>query len=157
MRLIVGALALLLLGSSIAMSPAEAHHGRRVDFGPWNGVVACESEGRAAVISRGTPYHGLFQFSESTWDNMANRRDRSNLLRRPPSQYTVAQQLRQAEYLRTLDGIGHWPVCGRRYGDGTPPIWVTGEREIKHPKRCAKNLRTHWDFPKRIARSVCGA
>ena len=156
-------LVLGLLLSLTAVSTAHPDHEgsewpteRLVDAGPWNGVIQCESNGRAAVVSRGTPYHGLVQFWIPTWRATALSAGKPRLARKLPSEAPMAQQLRQAERLRRSAGLGQWPVCGRRYGDGTGPLVISGEVPPKYPHRCVKNLRRHHGFTRKAARSICG-
>lgn len=137
---------------------AGAHgEGRWVDFGPWNGVVKCESLGDADVYNTGgSGAAGLFQFMPRTWNWVAEVHDRPRLVGKDPATRTAAQQLRQAIRLRDMrhGGIRHW-VCGYRYGDGSGPVWVHDDRIPKRPYRCARNLRRKWDLPRRVTNSVC--
>lgn len=168
--------------AAVAPAGASDPEGRWVDFGKWNGVVDCESSPNASARALVTPFgvplapsatteaarevrvdqagsardRGAFQFIPSTWDSVARLRGKPHLIGDDPRTKTLAQQLRQAEWLRRHDGIGHW-TCGYRYGDGTGPRWVTGEiRTPKNPERCARNLRRHWGRSRSVARTVCG-
>lgn len=71
----------------------------------WDAVAACESGGNWA-INTGNGYYGGLQFSLGTW--------RSNGGTGMPHQASRAEQIRVAENTLRTQGIGAWPVCGRR-------------------------------------------
>lgn len=169
MRMMVAGLVAVSL--SVSAAAADEPDGRWVDFGPWNGVVDCESsptpgyphltarhhptkraaEVRADQVSW-TSDRGVFQFQQRSWDWVAPQA----LVGVDPRRQTLKRQLRQAQRLRDIDGggISHW-VCGYRYGDGTGPRFVTGELvSPANPARCAERLARH--TKRRIADSVCG-
>lgn len=173
MKLTIG---LALWAVLIAGAPAGAHNveGRWVDFGKWNGVVDCESspvgtayvpahhpvkaraEVRVDQVSWTWDYGG-FQFQRNTWDNVAQRRGKTHLIGKDPRTVTLAQQIRQAQWLRKNVGIWQWS-CGYRYGDGTGPRFVTGEWKLpSNPEGCARNLDLYHGVRTRVARSVCNA
>ena len=158
---------------------ADAHEdlpGRWLDAGNWNGVIACEAGPnnhhgtphmvphhhplkRSAEVradSRGhTPDLGVVQFIEKTWNNVSSLRGAHWLVGRDPRTVTLAEQMRNAQWLRTNVGIFQWS-CGYRYGDGTGPRWVTGVwKESPHPRKCARNLHRHHGFKWSVAASIC--
>lgn len=71
----------------------------------WDAVAACESGGNWA-INTGNGYHGGLQFALGTW--------RSNGGSGMPEHASRAEQIRVAENVLDSQGIGAWPVCGRR-------------------------------------------
>lgn len=71
----------------------------------WDAVAACESGGNWA-INTGNGFYGGLQFSLSTW--------RSNGGSGMPNQASREEQIRVAENVLRTQGIGAWPVCGRR-------------------------------------------
>ncbi len=174
--------AVVLASGLVITTPptASAHEepssqGRWVDFGKWNGVVACEAspisnyphlvprkhkarykaEVRADIHNVWSGADGPFQFLKSTWNSVAKARGKERFIGRDPHEQTLAQQLRQAQWLRKNVGIRQW-VCGYRYGDGTGPRYVTGEvRTPRYPRKCARNLRRHHGVKWRVAKSVC--
>lgn len=108
--------------------PAGAIQGPQLlDFGPWNGLVVCESGGNAAAQS-GHGDYGLFQFRQPTWNNVARSAGRTDLVGRQPHTVAVQDQYAMAVQLRDMPGggIGHWS-CGWRYGDGTGPVTVAND------------------------------
>lgn len=165
-------LATLLIGN-----PAEAQApGRWVDFGKWNGVVACEAsptranphlvknrsskryraEVRADALNPYSGTKGSLQFMQGTWNAVAQRRGISRLVGDDPRTASLATTMRQAQWLRRNVGLSQWS-CGYRYGDGTGPRYVTGERRMPaKPKRCSRNLHDKHGLSWSVSRSVCG-
>jgi len=72
----------------------------------WAALAQCESGGRVSVVSAGGTYHGLYQFSVSTWQSLGG----SGL----PSQASASEQTMRAQMLYKRSGAGQWPVCGSR-------------------------------------------
>ncbi|HKP40040.1 MAG TPA: transglycosylase family protein [Mycobacterium sp.] len=95
---IAGALALAPM--ALATGTASAESG--VD---WDAVAACESGGNWSIAT-GNGYYGGLQFTMGTWH--ANGGSGS------PSQASREEQIRVAENVLRTQGIGAWPVCGRR-------------------------------------------
>ena len=71
----------------------------------WDAVAQCESGGNWAIAT-GNGYFGGLQFSPGTW--------RSNGGSGMPNQASREEQIRVAENVLRSQGIGAWPVCGRR-------------------------------------------
>jgi resuscitation-promoting factor RpfE len=71
----------------------------------WDAIAACESGGNWA-ISTGNGYSGGLQFTPSTW--------RANGGSGSPHGASREEQIRVAEHVLRTQGIGAWPVCGRR-------------------------------------------
>ncbi|WP_227423169.1 resuscitation-promoting factor [Pengzhenrongella sicca] len=72
----------------------------------WAALAACESGGRADAVSSNGLYHGLYQFSVSTWSSVGG----SGL----PSQASADEQTARAQALYNRSGAGQWPHCGPR-------------------------------------------
>ncbi|WP_345711113.1 ubiquitin-like domain-containing protein [Kineococcus glutinatus] len=72
----------------------------------WAALAACESGGNPGIVSSSGRYHGLYQFSVSTWRAVGG----SGL----PSQASAAEQTYRAKLLYARAGAGQWPVCGKR-------------------------------------------
>jgi uncharacterized protein YabE (DUF348 family) len=75
----------------------------------WAALARCESGGRASVVSANGMYHGLYQFSVSTWQSLGG----SGV----PSQASAAEQTAMAAKLYARSGAGQWPVCGSHLFD----------------------------------------
>jgi nucleoid-associated protein YgaU len=77
----------------------------------WDAVAQCESGGNWA-INTGNGFFGGLQFTLSTW--------RANGGVGNPANASRAEQITVAERVLRSQGIGAWPVCGRRAGNITP-------------------------------------
>lgn len=71
----------------------------------WDAIAACESGGNWST-NTGNGYYGGLQFTLGTW--------RANGGRGMPHNASKAEQIRVAENTLRSQGIGAWPVCGRR-------------------------------------------
>jgi hypothetical protein len=71
----------------------------------WDAVAQCESGGNWA-INTGNGYFGGLQFALGTWRGHGG----SGM----PHQASREEQIRVAENVLQTQGIGAWPVCGRR-------------------------------------------
>ncbi|GAB3221707.1 resuscitation-promoting factor [Kineococcus gypseus] len=80
--------------------------GGGVDSLNWSALAACESGGNPGIVSASGKYHGLYQFSVSTWRAVGG----SGL----PSQASASEQTYRAKLLYQRAGAGQWPVCGKR-------------------------------------------
>ncbi len=95
---IAGALALAPM--ALATGTANADSGVN-----WDAVAACESGGNWNT-NTGNGYYGGLQFTMSTW--------RANGGTGSPHNASRAEQIRVANNVLNSQGIGAWPVCGRR-------------------------------------------
>ncbi|MFB9375738.1 ubiquitin-like domain-containing protein [Kineococcus gynurae] len=80
--------------------------GGGADSRNWGALAACESGGNPSIVSSNGKYHGLYQFSVSTWRSVGG----SGL----PSQASAGEQTYRAKLLYQRSGAGQWPVCGKR-------------------------------------------
>ena len=71
----------------------------------WDAVAACESGGNWGTAT-GNGYYGGLQFTMSTW--------RANGGSGSPHRASRDEQIRVANNVLKTQGIGAWPVCGRR-------------------------------------------
>lgn len=71
----------------------------------WDAVAACESGGNWA-INTGNGFYGGLQFTLGTWH--------ANGGSGMPQNASREEQIRVAENVLRTQGIGAWPVCGRR-------------------------------------------
>jgi resuscitation-promoting factor RpfE len=85
-------------------APAPEHVKRAYTVN-WDAIAGCESGGNWA-ISTGNGYAGGLQFTPSTWH--------SNGGAGSPNGASRDEQIRVAENVLHSQGIGAWPVCGRR-------------------------------------------
>ncbi len=71
----------------------------------WDAIAACESGGNWS-INTGNGYSGGLQFTPGTW--------RANGGSGSAASASREEQIRVAENVLHSQGIGAWPVCGRR-------------------------------------------
>ncbi|MBD3689992.1 transglycosylase family protein [Nanchangia anserum] len=96
-------------GGGAAASPVPAApQGSAPSSGVWAALAQCESGGNPSAVSANGMYHGLYQFSVSTWRAMGG----SGL----PSQASAAEQTQRAQALQARAGWGQWPACARSLG-----------------------------------------
>jgi hypothetical protein len=85
--------------------PRERHEPQQVAIpAHLAAIAACESGGNPQAVSADGQYHGLFQFSQATWNATGGQGS--------PSSASVAEQVKRAEILYAQSGPGQWPVCG---------------------------------------------
>ncbi len=95
-----------IVGSALAVAPIALAGTAHADGGVnWDAVAQCESGGNWSIAT-GNGYYGGLQFSMGTW--------RANGGSGSPHQASRAEQIRVAENVLRSQGIGAWPVCGRR-------------------------------------------
>ena len=102
---VVAAACVSVAGSGLFTGTAVAAPGVN-----WDAIAQCESGGNWA-INTGNGYYGGLQFKLSTW--------RANGGVGNPASATREQQIAVAERVLVSQGIGAWPVCGKRAGDIT--------------------------------------
>lgn len=73
----------------------------------WDAIAQCESGGNWAIAT-GNGFYGGLQFTLSTW--------RSNGGTGMPQNASREEQIRVANNVLATQGIGAWPVCGKRAG-----------------------------------------
>ena len=95
---IAGALAVAPM--ALATGTANAESGVN-----WDAVAACESGGNWGTAT-GNGYYGGLQFTIGTW--------RANGGAGSPQHASREEQIRVAENVLRSQGLGAWPVCGRR-------------------------------------------
>ncbi|PZR54410.1 resuscitation-promoting factor [Xylanimonas oleitrophica] len=93
-------------GAAPEAAPAPAPAAPTDDV--WARLAQCESGGRPDVVSSNGLYHGLYQFSVSTWQSVGG----TGL----PSQASPAEQTERAKILQARSGWGQWPACSRKLG-----------------------------------------
>lgn len=94
---ITGALVAVPFGLATGTASAAKHN--------WDGVAQCESGGNWG-INTGNGYYGGLQFTMGTW--------RANGGSGSPHHASREEQIRVANNVLSSQGIGAWPVCGRR-------------------------------------------
>ena len=90
----------LAFGGALAMAPAASAT-------DWDAIAQCESGGNWSTDT-GNGYKGGLQFLPSTWRANGGKGDPSNASRE--------EQIAVAEKVKDSQGIGAWPVCGKKGG-----------------------------------------
>lgn len=103
--------------ATVTINAAEAQADPGAD---WNSIASCESSGNWSIHTG--LFEGGLQFLPSTW--IANG---GGQYAQHAYQATPAQQVAVAEKVLATQGIGAWPVCGRRAGN---PIAAPLKRAI---------------------------
>ncbi|MEW2592989.1 transglycosylase family protein [Micromonospora aurantiaca] len=82
----------------------------------WDAVARCESGGNWK-INTGNGYYGGLQFSRATWNGYGGQKyaARADLASR-------SEQIAVAEKVLRGQGIGAWPVCGKKGGSASTAI-----------------------------------
>lgn len=107
-RIAVGALvAGATTGAAALFGPAAPASASSVN---WDAVAQCESGGNWH-INTGNGYYGGLQFSRGTWNGYGGQKyaSRADLASR-------GEQIAIAEKVLAGQGIGAWPVCGKKGG-----------------------------------------
>ncbi|MDO3685585.1 transglycosylase family protein [Micromonospora sp. C28ISP2-4] len=114
----------------------------------WDAVARCESGGNWK-INTGNGYYGGLQFSRATWNGYGGKKyaARADLASR-------SEQIAVAEKVLRGQGIGAWPVCGRKGGSASSGSAAAGERATTKavPRKAApKRAATRKAAPQRPA------
>ncbi|MEV4708837.1 transglycosylase family protein [Actinoplanes sp. NPDC049316] len=95
-------------GTMALLAPASAAQAK--SSVNWDAVAQCESGGNWS-INTGNGYYGGLQFSRSTWKAYGGTKYASTA-----NKASRSQQIRIAEKVLDGQGIGAWPVCGKKAG-----------------------------------------
>jgi resuscitation-promoting factor RpfE len=97
---------LATFAGALAVAPMALGTGTaNADGVNWDAVAACESGGNWSTAT-GNGYYGGLQFTMGTW--------RANGGSGSPHNASREEQIRVANNVLKSQGIGAWPVCGRR-------------------------------------------
>ncbi|MET8837952.1 transglycosylase family protein [Micromonospora sp. NPDC004540] len=125
-RTAVGALVVgAATGAAALLGPAAPASAASVN---WDAIAQCESGGNWH-INTGNGYYGGLQFSRSTWNGYGGQKyaSRADLASR-------GEQIAIAEKVLDGQGIGAWPVCGKK-GGSTKKYASRDSGSTKSPKR----------------------
>ena len=106
-RLALSLTAAGVAGTAALLGPASAAQASGVN---WDAVAQCESGGNWS-INTGNGYYGGLQFSRSTWKANGGGKYASTA-----DKASRSEQIRIAENVLDGQGIGAWPVCGKKAG-----------------------------------------
>ena len=105
-RVAIGFIAAAATGTAVLLGPAAPAQAAV----NWDAVAKCESGGNWS-INTGNGYYGGLQFSRSTWTGNGGGKYASTA-----NKATRAEQIAVAERVLKSQGIGAWPVCGKKAG-----------------------------------------
>jgi hypothetical protein len=107
-RIALGIVAAGTAGTAALLGPASAAQaGSSVN---WDAVAQCESGGNWS-INTGNGYYGGLQFTRGTWKAYGGTKYASTANRA-----SRGQQIAVAERVLRGQGVGAWPVCGKKAG-----------------------------------------
>lgn len=116
----------------------------------WDAIARCESGGNWK-INTGNGYYGGLQFSRATWNGYGGKKyaARADLASR-------SEQIAVAEKVLRGQGIGAWPVCGRKGGSASAAATRSERATTKAaPKKAApKRAAARKATPERAATRV---
>jgi LysM repeat protein len=96
----------IAVGAPLAIAATPAQASPSVN---WDAIAQCESGGNWG-INTGNGFYGGLQFTSSTWKAYGGQG--------APQSASRTQQIAVAERVLQGQGIGAWPVCGKRAGSG---------------------------------------
>jgi resuscitation-promoting factor RpfA len=105
-RIALGVVAAGTVGTAVLLGPASAAQASV----NWDAVAQCESGGNWST-NTGNGFYGGLQFSRSTWRAYGGGAYASTA-----DDASRSEQIRIAEKVLDGQGIGAWPVCGRKGG-----------------------------------------
>ena len=104
----------------------------------WDAIAQCESGGNWK-INTGNGYYGGLQFSRSTWKAYGGGKYAGTA-----NKASRAEQIRIAEKVLDGQGIGAWPVCGKKAGSTKSyKARNTGGSSSSGKKATASRTTTH--------------
>src|SRR3954453_13194780 len=106
-RLALGLTAAGVAGTAALLGPASPAQASSVN---WDAVAQCESGGNWS-ISTGNGFYGGLQFTRGTWKAYGGGKYASTA-----NKASKSEQIRIAEKVLRGQGIGAWPVCGKKAG-----------------------------------------
>lgn len=102
-----------LIAAGVTLTVTEV---ARADPGvSWDSIAACESSGNWSIHTGN--FEGGLQFLPSTWKAYGGGQYAAHAY-----QATREQQISIAQKVLAGQGIGAWPLCGKRAGDSTPHV-----------------------------------
>jgi nucleoid-associated protein YgaU len=107
-RIALGIVAAGTAGTAALLGPAGAAQAK--SSVNWDAIAQCESGGNWS-INTGNGYYGGLQFSRGTWTANGGGKYASTA-----NQASRSEQISVAERVLDHQGIGAWPVCGRKGG-----------------------------------------
>jgi len=119
-----------------AVAPLLASAPAHADSVNWDAIAQCES-GNNWSISTGNGFYGGLQFTQGTWNAYGGGKYASTANRASRS-----QQIAVAEKVLQGQGIGAWPVCGKRAGSSASYTNRNSEGSSRSSQRSESSTRS---------------
>ncbi|HVV11555.1 transglycosylase family protein [Amycolatopsis sp.] len=119
---------------AIAATPAQAASVN------WDAIAQCESGGNWNT-NTGNGYYGGLQFTQSTWKAYGGTGS--------PQGASREQQIAVAERVLQGQGLGAWPVCGKKGGSASSSSKSTSSKKTAAPKATTPKKSTS-STPKKV-------
>ena len=119
-----------------AVAPLLASAPAHADSVNWDAIAQCES-GNNWSTSTGNGYYGGLQFSQGSWNAYGGGKYASTANRASRS-----QQIAVAEKVLAGQGIGAWPVCGKRSGSSASYTNRNTESSSRSSQRSESSTRS---------------
>jgi len=132
-RLALGLTAAGVAGTAALLGPASAAQASSVN---WDAIAQCESGGNWS-INTGNGFYGGLQFTKGTWRAYGGAKYASTA-----NKASRSEQISIAEKVLRGQGIGAWPVCGKK-GGSSKHYKGTNTSGSKSHKSTSHNSSTH--------------
>jgi nucleoid-associated protein YgaU len=119
-----------------AVAPLLASAPAHADSVNWDAIAQCES-GNNWSINTGNGFYGGLQFTQGTWNAYGGGKYASTANRASRS-----QQIAVAEKVLQGQGIGAWPVCGKRAGSSASYTNRNSEGSSRSSQRSESSTRS---------------
>jgi LysM repeat protein len=145
-RIALGIVAAGTAGTAALLGPASAAQAK--SSVNWDAVAQCESGGNWS-INTGNGYYGGLQFTRGTWKAYGG-----NKYAGTANQASRSEQIAVAERVLKGQGIGAWPVCGKKAGStkhykathSASQRKVTSHKKATSDKKAAPVVSTGRDY-----------
>ena len=132
-RLALGLTAAGVAGTAALLGPASPPQASSVN---WDAIAQCESGGNWS-INTGNGFYGGLQFTKGTWRAYGGAKYASTA-----NKASRSEQISIAEKVLRGQGIGAWPVCGKK-GGSSKHYKATNTSGSKSHKSSSHKSSTH--------------
>jgi LysM repeat protein len=148
-RLALGLTAAGVAGTAALLGPASPAQASSVN---WDAIAQCESGGNWG-INTGNGFYGGLQFTRGTWKAYGGTKYASTA-----NKASRSEQIAIAEKVLRGQGIGAWPVCGKKAGSskhhkGTNTGGSKSHGSSSH-KATSHKATSHKATPHKVTRST---
>ena len=133
-RLALGLTAAGVAGTAALLGPASPAQASSVN---WDAIAQCESGGNWS-INTGNGFYGGLQFTRGTWKAYGGTKYAGTA-----NKASKSEQIRIAEKVLRGQGIGAWPVCGKKSGSSKHYKGTNTGGGSKSPASARKAHKAH--------------